>query len=378
MAQIDWIKCIVPCMHDSHVHGGVRARFENSTDYVLDYKILENLSVEGSASSCVQVRTLDAWDLLSYKKGEGISDSIRRYANFLPQGYVTSMMLGGKLFDDCKGKHFFLQIEGNLAKFFQGQSIHSSDDLVGLVKDFCLHITKELNIHPTAENLRMWNDGEFYIQRIDVCESRRLSNFNLVDDYINGFIKTASLNGIGFRFDHGEKASGFTAVHNTTGQLYRFSAYNKFCDLRDNKYAKLHFDDDLNKKIMDYSNGLVRFEVKYKSKFFRNHNILSIGDAFEFFGSVNAMLYNVLDKVNFGGSNMDTAHLDKLKSKIPPHFLHVYLLWLDGYSVVNLKVRLSNARPDELGTNVIPMIQVFYENDLIYTPKENYFSNFGK
>jgi len=421
MAQIDWVKCIIPFTHKAHIHGGVRARFEDSIDYELDYKILENLSVEGSASSCVQIRTMDAWEFFHYEKGEHVSETIKRYSTFLPVDYVRGLILGGGCPKKYEGQHFFIQIEGNLAKFFQGQSIHSSDDVVGLVKDFCFFISNHFNIKPTSENLRMWSDGEFYVQRIDVCESRRLSNFKLVDDYINGFVKTASLNGRGFRFDHNDKKEGFTAVHSTSGQLYRFSVYNKYCDLRDNKYAKLHFNDDLNKNIMDYSDGLVRFEVKYKSNFFRRHNLSSVSDVLGFFGSVDNMLYSVLDKLVFGGSNMNAVFLDELKSKLPSHVLNVYLLWLDGYSVVqiktilgggkrtsgadqkymraskflrdehniNLKVRLSNARPDDLGSNVIPMIRVleakpecvpdfFVENGLVYTPKSNYFSNFGK
>jgi len=421
MSQIDWVKCIIPFTHKKHIHGGVRARFEDSIDYKLDYQILENLSVEGSASSCVQIRTMDAWEFFQPKKGEPVPDTIRRYSTFLPVDYVRGLIIGGGYPDKYKGHHFFIQIEGNLAKFFQGQSIHSSSDVVGLVKDFCLFISNHFEITPTAENLRMWDDGEFYIQRLDICESRRLSNYKVADRYINGFVKSASLNGRGFRFDHNEKKEGFTAVHSTSGQLYRFSVYNKYCDLRDNKYAKLHFDDDLNKKIMDYSDGLVRFEIKYKSNFFRRNNISSISDVLGFFGSVDNMLHNVFDKLVFGGSNMNTVFLNELKSKIPKRYLIVYMLWLDGETPndiktllgngkrtrsadrfyqrtskflrdnynLNLKVRLSNSTRDDFGNNVVPFIQVleakpepvpdfFYENDLIYTPKKNYFSDFGK
>jgi len=416
VAQIDWIKCIVPMFHTNHIHGGVRARFEDSCDYKLDYKVLETLRMEGSGSSSISIRTVDAWDFFGGKDGEPVQDMIMRYARFLPVDFVESMLVGKGRPEHYKNGYFFFQIEGNIAKYFQGQSIYSSSNLAGLICDFIQDVLRTFDIHPLAHDLQMWKQGFFYPQRIDICENRRLSNYKDADSFIHGVVKSASLNGRGFRFDHNEKNEGFTAVHSTSGRLCRFSVYNKYCDLRDNVYGRLKFEDDeLNQRILDHANGLVRFEAKYKSSWFRRHNIYTLCDLWEKYHNIEDMLYDKMNAMTFGGSNLKDSLISDLKAKIPVHILPVYMFWLEGCTVfqikefmgggkrtkagddryyraakylrdehnINVKVRLTNAAiEDGHVSNVVPMVSVmksdadvapswFYEKGLIYEPSDH-------
>jgi len=416
VAHIDWIKCVVPMLHKKHIHGGVRARFEDSCDYKLDYQILETTRLEGSGSSSVSLRTVDAWNFFEPKEGETVGETLIRHWGFLPEGFSIPMLQGKGRSEEYENAFFFLQIEGNIGKYFQGQSIYCPMNANGLIVDFIHDVCRTFGIEPTAHDLKMWRQGFFYPQRLDICENRRLNNYKDADAFIHGVVKSASLNGRGFRFDHNEKQEGFTAVHATSGRLCRFSVYNKYCDLRDNKYGKPKFEDeDLNKRILDHADGLVRFEAKYKSSWFRRNGIETFYELWKHYPDLSSMLFDKINGMKFGGTNMKDTVMEDLKSELPTHILPTYLFWLDGKTVVqikemlgggrrtssgdrryqraskylreehhvNVKVRLTNAAIEKKHvSNVIPMVRVleakpdvapqwFYDEGLIYEPSKH-------
>ncbi len=415
MSHIDWVKCIVPLMHKDHIHGGARTRFEDSTFKKIDFAILENTYMEGSGSSRVSVRTVDAWHFFEPKEDESVNDTLVRHCSFLPKDFVESMLSGG-IPEKYKGVYFFLQIEGNLVKYFQGQSIYGSMNAYGLVVDFMRDVCSYFKVEPTSHDLNMWRCGFFYLQRLDICENRRLGSYKEVDSFIHGVVKSASLNGRGFRFDHNEKEEGFTAVQSTSGRLCRFSVYNKHCDLRDNKYGKPKFDDEeLNHALVDHANGLVRFEAKYKSSWFRRNNIDTMFELRKQHGDLTCLLYDKIDGMKFGGENMQKEVLKKLGSKLPNHIHLIFFSWLQGHTVaqikeilgdgkrtkaadqryykasrylkekhgINIKVRLTNAEIEKNHVSgFVPLVSVlkaeaseapqwFHDKGLIYTPSDH-------
>jgi len=423
MAHCDWIKCIVPLFHTKRIHGGIRNRYDSLHDMLnekLDYKILEVLRVEGSGSSSVTIRTVDAFEFFTKKDEDSVSDTVLRFAPFLPQDYVISMCSGGGVPEQYKNGFFFVEISGNIAKYFQGQSIYSCDNHNGLIVDFVLAIVKAFRIVPMASDVRLWRQGYMYPKELHYAENYRLDSEHSADSFIHSLIKSASLNGRGFRFDHGEKKAGFTAVHATTGRLERFSCYNKFWDLVQNKYGKPKFEDkDLNQRLVDEARGLVRFENKVKSQWFRRQNIMTFYDLWKKFKDPSDLLYRKINAVQIGGKNVHKQSLEELRFKLPSHILPTYLMWLEGKSVheikvvlghgqrtragdkkyykdscflrdnhdVNMKVRLSNAElcGTEEPTNVVPMIRVLEavpeqapqwmkEEGLIYEPSQHLLS----
>lgn len=427
MAHCDWIKCIVPLFHSKFIHGGVRDRYDSFVDFQngkRDYQILETLRVEGSGSSTVSIRTVDAWDFFTSKAADekdrevdDVASTVLRFAPFLPDDYVISMCMGEGVPKHYADSYFFVEISGNISKFFQGQSIYSVDNHNGLIVDFILACVKAFNIVPMASDVRLWRQGYLYPKELHYAENFRLDSEHSADSFIHSLVKSASLNGRGFRFDHGEKKCGFTAVHATTGRLERFSCYNKYYDLIQNKYGKPKFEDkELNKRIVEESRGIVRFENKVKSEWFRRHDVLSFYDLWKLYPVPSDLLYNKINAVQIGGKNVHKQDLEKLRYNLPTHILPTYLLWLDGKTVhdikvvlgrghrtkagdkkyykdscylrdhhsVNMKVRLSNAdlAKPEKEQNVIPLIRVLeakpcvppqwmYDEGLIYKPQNH-------
>lgn len=424
MAHCDWIKCIVPLFHGKFIHGGVRDRYDSFTDYQngkKDYQLLETLRVEGSGSSTVSIRTVDSFDFFDSKEDDDVAHTILRFAPFLPQDYVLSMCSGDGVPEHYRGSYFFVEISGNISKFFQGHSIYSVDNHNGLIVDFILACVKAFNLVPLSSDVRLWRQGYIYPKELHYAENFRLDSEHSADSFIHSLVKSASLNGRGFRFDHGEKKCGFTAVHATTGRLERFSCYNKYYDLIQNKYGKPKFEDkELNKRLVEESRGIVRFENKVKSEWFRRHNVMTFYDLWKLYPSPSDLLYKKMNAIQIGGKNVHNDSLEKLRYELPTSVLPTYLLWLDGKSIheikvvlglgsrnrsgdqkyyraccylrdnhnVNLKVRLSNAdmAKPEKEQNVVPLIRVLEakpceapewmkEKGLIYKPSQHLLSS---
>lgn len=347
--QVDWMKVVVPCWHRQHVHGGVRARFEDSTDWTLDYKILEAAKMEGSASSMVRVRTRDAWDFFEARDGETFDDLVVRHAPFLPEDYVTALLSKQGL-DFWRGSYFLLEVEGNITKYFQGHSLYGTDNYGGLLVDFLVRVVKAFGISPLAEDVRKWRHGIVYPMRLDLCRNYRLDNYKTVDRFIAGVVRSCTLNNRGFRFDHAEKKEGFTAVHNTAGRIYRLSIYNKYCDLRDHRAARPAFEDeDLNRALIEHANGLARIECKFKSEFFRRKGIMTLLDLWKHYPDLSAMLDEVVDKIQTGGANLDDEKMNRIKQKAANWALPVLLMWLDGYNPHEIKLTLGGGKRTDAG-----------------------------
>jgi len=426
MAHCDWIKCIVPLFHHKIIHGGVRDRYASFVDFQngkRDYQILETLRVEGSGSSTVSLRTVDAWDFFTSKEHaendrevDDVAATVLRFAPFLPDDYVMSMCMGNGVPPQYKDSYFFVEISGNISKFFQGQSIYSVDNHNGLIVDFILACVKAFKLVPLASNVRLWRQGYLYPLELHYAENFRLDSEHSADSFIHSLVKCASLNGRGFRFDHGEKKCGFTAVQATSGRLERFSCYNKYYDLIQNKYGKPKFDDEaLNQRLIEEARGIVRFENKIKSPWFRRHDIMTFYDLWKLYPNPSDLLYRKINAVQIGGKNVHNLELEKLRYDLPSHILPTFLMWLEGKSVheikvvlgrgsrnrsgdqkyyrascylrdhysVNLKVRLSNADLNKpLHENIVPMIRVLEakpceppqwmkDQGLIYQPSEH-------
>lgn len=420
--HVDYVNVIVPMFHTAHIHGGVRARFEDSTSFELDYKILENLVMEGSASSKISVRTVDAWDFFQPKKGESVADTLLRFSPLLPADFLYPMVAGAgvrgvdyAMLETYTRNFMFIEIRGNLIKFFQGHSLYGSLNHCGLIVDFCCAVLEAFNIVPLATDVAMWRQGGFYPKELHICANYRLSDYQDVDRFIHGIVKSCSLYRSGFRFDHNEKREGWTAVHKTRGEMFRLSAYNKFCDLRDHSCAKPSFEDEqLNRRLLEHSNGILRFETKLKSRWFRSKNIYTMHDLYRIHPDVSAILDEQLQAIETGGCNLKSSKLELLKSELPSHILPTFLFWFEGYTAhgiktvlggghrtaagdkkyyrasrflrehhdINTKVRRTDGQQQSEPSNVVPLIrtleacpdtppQWMRDEGLIYEPSEH-------
>jgi len=359
MYHVDYIDCIVPLFHTKHIHGGVKQSFTDSEMTDLDWQILAELKMEGSASSNISVRTVDAWDFFSPKKDEPVAYTLLRFSPFLPEDFLFPMCAGaGKsgvdytMLETYTKNFMFVRIRGNLIKFFQGHALYGSLNHCGLIVDFCCEVLKRFGIVPMAQDIALWKKGYFYPKEMHVCGNFRLSGYQEVDRFIHGMVKTCSMNRSGFRFDHNEKKEGWTAVHKTKGELFRFSAYNKYLDLRDHKCARPSFeDDDLNQRILDHADGIIRFETKLKSKWFRSQDFVTFYDVFRRFPDVSDILKQQLNSIQTGGCNVKESKIELLKSELPHHILPVFLFWLEGMTPHQIKTILGGGSRSKIADN---------------------------
>ncbi|MDQ6961828.1 MAG: phage/plasmid replication protein, II/X family [Mariprofundaceae bacterium] len=343
----DWLKIVVPCVHSKCIRKGVIVKFEDDLKQSFAWGVPERLMVEGSFSSSVSVRTLDTfkdflWQGTDPKKMT-LTEQLVKYAKLLPLDWM-SFMCDGIGQNNYKDKYFLLEISGNPVKFLQGHSLHGSDNLLALTNAFILDVTRKLDLVPTLQDLAKWRRGQVYLQRLDVCEGFKFQNADFADQFISSIVRTSSMTGKPFRFDHNPKDRGFTAVHATAGQLCRFSFYNKYYDLLQNKGAALPFDSLVNDRFIQDLDGVVRCEAKLKSSFFSKNDVRYV---YEFVAKIDlrSIIYGRLDKMVISKNSIDYGSLDKLQSSLPSKLLPMFLLWRQGTSVKSMKDVLYCGNP---------------------------------
>ena len=93
------------------------------------------------------------------------------------------------------GGHCFVEVSGNLAKFFQGHNLFGTNNLPGLVFDFMrwLAINHAGMVAPSVEDIQAWQTGEYQLTRVDVTDSFKLRTRGDVLTWIRAAEQTAHL-----------------------------------------------------------------------------------------------------------------------------------------------------------------------------------------
>jgi hypothetical protein len=125
--MVDWITAKVPLNHTGEICDGRILKL--SKDGLVDYEIRTWLPVEGSHSSSISIKTIE--------------------------------------FDEI-GNGTTLMISGNPVKLFQGHNIFGTDDVCGLIYETMNRLCSILEIEPSPEDIRAWQQGEYSLSRIDI------------------------------------------------------------------------------------------------------------------------------------------------------------------------------------------------------------------
>ncbi len=67
-----------------------------------------------------------------------------------------------------QGRATHLSVTGNPSKFLQGHNIFGSDDIVSLMRDFYLMMTKSMGLTHTDAELEDITQGNYQITRVDI------------------------------------------------------------------------------------------------------------------------------------------------------------------------------------------------------------------
>lgn len=146
--MIDWITAVIRCEHDpDKLQSGRVLVLEKNGD--LKYHVDKALSVEGSYSSRIQIRSN--------------TDSS-------------------------------IWISGNPTKFLQGHNIFGSDDLIHIMGKFFDALLKhDIGLCPTSEQYDDIQDGRYTLKRVDINHSWHLKDRETVLSWIRAAGSTARL-----------------------------------------------------------------------------------------------------------------------------------------------------------------------------------------
>ncbi len=274
--MIDWITAIVPCTQSSHVTGG--QVISTSKDGELDWITSKYLTIEGSYSSKVQIKTSDDNHL-----------------------YIT----------------------GNLVKYIQGHNIFGTDDLVNLVAEFMHSITSSLPDYlcPTPEEKNQWSNGEFLLKRVDVNYSWTLRNTPEVLSWIRGASARAHL-----RHRGAGQMKGDTLYFGKHSKRWGFKFYSKGQEIK----AKGHTLPLMlsETSLTAYAAPLLRGELVLRSMELKR---LNLDNGYNWEEHTPKEIH--LDKIS-GLEMTDSLKLTNHEiENLPPRLRSSYTLWKDGHDL---------------------------------------------
>lgn len=270
--MIDWIKAVIPCQHENIISGGKVISLKPDSGEI-EWQVNKRLSVEGSYSSTVQVKTDDIGLLL---------------------------------------------IDGNPSKFLQGHNIFGTNDLIGLCYEFFSHICKALGIQPSSNDLEAWRTGNYDLKRIDVTESFHLPSQKDVAAWLR-----AAAPMIRGKHQAASAYSGETIYIGQKSRRIALKIYNKWLELKKHPLPlNLPFRDELVK----YSETLLRVEVRLLSMELK-HRGLNKGAAWKDTVTAEKIHRERIETIKMSEKMRLTA--DEIED-LPPRLLAVYKLWQQG------------------------------------------------
>lgn len=220
--MIDWIKMIVPCTHIAPIRDGCFQRV--GMDGEVEWSSDKSLTVTGSHDATIRIRTA-SW----------------------------------------MGDRTHIEVDGNIAKFFQGHNLWGSDDLPGLVFEFLRWLaqnhglTEEPLVSPTEADIAAWIAGDIQLTRTDCTENFLLANQGEVLSWLQSAEQTAHLAHRG----RGQLCKGSTLYFGKNSRRSSLKLYAKGIEIR----AKGHEQDVILKlpAAVEYANRSLRAELTLRS-----------------------------------------------------------------------------------------------------------------
>lgn len=289
-------------------------------DGEMNYRILTWLPIEGSHSSSLSIRTAEV---------------------------------------DENGNGTILSISGNPVKWFQGHNIFGSDDLCGLVYETLIRLCSLLELQPSPEEIRAWQQGEYTLSRIDVNGMYSLDCRRDVHAWINTAHKTArTRQGVSI-------LKGGTVYWEKNSSRWTIKAYSKGEEIAQ-KGHKLSPELSLT-SLADFADNKLRLEIKFCQKELKKLNLVTGSDWKEF--EVEDLYEKYRDKLQMSDQKLTCNRI----LDFPNCVRGTYQLWSDGHDCRQIfsestfyrhrrKLRehgvdISTPKSD-VTTNVVPLIRV--------------------
>lgn len=282
--MIDWIKALIPFEHDSLLHDGQVISI--SRDGEVEWSTNKRLSVTGSHDSKLQIQS----DLYTRSSETGLYTHI--------------------LFD------------GNPVKFFQGHNLWGTDDLVGLMAETVLKVSKILGLQPTLLDWENIVKGYYQLKRVDSTMMIAMGTQSDVQAFLYSAERTAHMRykGQGIM----TKGTLYFGKHSRRESLKMYSKYTEITA----KGHELPLALRELPAIYDWAKDKLRLEVCTRSMELKDRGLqlaCNWGD-----NTPQDVLYRLLNGLNMSEQHtLTAANLDGL----PPRLIAVYHLWKEGHDL---------------------------------------------
>jgi II/X family phage/plasmid replication protein len=274
--MIDWVTAKVPLKHSGEICDGHFVKI--TSDGEKDYEIRSWLPLEGSYSSSLSIKTAEV---------------------------------------DENGNGTILMISGNPVKWFQGHNIFGTDDLCGLVYETMLRLCTILEIRPSPEDIRAWQNGEYSLSRIDINAMYSLGCRRDVNAWLNAAHKTARTRmGVGV-------LTGGTVYWGKHSSRWAIKAYSKGEEIN-KKGHKLPPELSLT-SLSNYADDKLRLEITLRQKELKKYG-LEKGSTWNHF-EVQSLYEMYRDKLQMSDQKLTSISIVDLPSCVRG----TYQLWSDGH-----------------------------------------------
>ena len=236
----------------------------------------------------------------------------RRAGHLTHQGSFDSSLL----VKSTSGLDLFLS--GNPVKHIQGHNLYGPDDPIALYFDAGKVVRQALGLFPSPETFEMFTGPRF--TRIDITRSYRFQNSRAANSWLRDIASFA-------RTRHGGSVmSGGTVYFGKSSEYWSMKIYNKGEEIRSRKKGhQLHQGLQNHKQLLEWSEGVVRFEVTLKSKELQRLKIKS--------WSPRHVWQAYFDKIQWNQNAMQTqtnAITAAIEQNLPSRLKVAMKLWRQG------------------------------------------------
>lgn len=319
--MIDWVSFVVPCNHETPIHGDSIMRVTPDGERV--WETLTAKTIEGSFSDKITLKTHNL---------------------------------------DHEHKPAELYVSGNPVKFFQGHNVFGHNcphELAVALMDRLCGMLPELT--PTDAQRNAWRLGAFRLTRVDITSMFSLGSNAAVIDWLRSAEYSS-------RTRHGRPAmKGNTLYWGKNSRRWSLKAYAKAQELEAHPPSR-----DLPEALEEWADDKLRVELVMRQMQLKEHGLdlaanWSTGDT-----TAEDLYLEYLGKLNMV-DNVRIDH-DKLMAELPARLAGTYVKWRDGYDLLSLMTRrtfyrhrkelleygvdITNKAPPRDKSNVVPLVRV--------------------
>ncbi len=282
--MIDWVKAVIPWEHEKPLSDGHVVSIDR--DGEIEWLTNKRLAVRGSYESTLHIQ----------------SD----FSSRSPEN----------------GKYTNIVIDGNPVKFFQGHNLWGTDDLVGLVAETVLQVSKLLDFPIPHEDWYQVKHGFYQLKRVDSTMMLSMGTQTDVQAFLYSAERTAYMRykGQGIM----TKGTLYWGKHSRRESLKMYSKWNEI----NAKGHKLPEELQALPELMNWVKDKLRLEACTRSMELKDrglHLACNWND-----NTPEETLYRLLSGLNMSENHTITATtLDGL----PPRLVAVYHLWKEGHDI---------------------------------------------